>query len=82
MFKWLIRRQLAAHERKLGVSADCLRDIRGTDERAMLALGMIGVMAGYQRDLPPSPGRRQVSPRQGKTAARALNGVNCSCPYQ
>ncbi|OKO87768.1 hypothetical protein AC629_12790 [Bradyrhizobium sp. NAS80.1] len=52
MLKWLIRRQLAAFERKFDFNADYLRDILDADLGALRAINKTAAIAQYQRDIP------------------------------
>lgn len=52
MFKWLIRRRLAAFERAYDYDAGYMRDMAEVSPRAAFLFGRIATLAGYRRDVP------------------------------
>lgn len=52
MFRWFVRRKLAAEEKKLGGSLDYLRHIVGVSRSAFLRFAGIMPFANSRRDLP------------------------------
>jgi len=52
MLNWLIRRRLAAFERKFDYDAGYVRDILDADVRGALAFNKFQAMARYRRDVP------------------------------
>jgi hypothetical protein len=55
MFKWLIRRRIAAFERQTSYDAGYLREILDVDPGAATAIGKMTAIAGYRRDIPVAP---------------------------
>src|SRR5262245_58316035 len=52
MFKWLIRRRLAAFQRKFGYNVDYARDILDADITGFLRFARLGGLPFYSRDVP------------------------------
>ena len=55
MFKWLIRRRIAAFERQYGYDAGYMHEMLDVDPRAVMALGKMQAIGGYRRDIPVAP---------------------------
>ena len=52
MLKWLIRRRLAAFQRKYDYNVDYARDILAADTTALLRFGRLDGLSRYCRDIP------------------------------
>jgi hypothetical protein len=52
MLKWLIRRRLAAFQRKYDYNVDYARDILEADTAALLRFGRLDGLSRYRRDVP------------------------------
>jgi hypothetical protein len=52
MVKWLIRRRLAAFERRWGYDTSYMRELLATDLRAFLAFARLQGVSNYRRDVP------------------------------
>jgi hypothetical protein len=52
MLDWLIRRRLAAFERKYGYDAGYARALLAADRQALLAFGKVQGISTYRRDVP------------------------------
>lgn len=52
MLRWLLRRRLAAFERKFGYDVSYARDILAADPGALLRFGRVQALGRYCRDLP------------------------------
>lgn len=55
MFKWLIRRRIAAFEKQANYDASYMREILDVDPKAVMALGRMTAIGGYRRDIPLAP---------------------------
>jgi alkylhydroperoxidase family enzyme len=56
MLRWLMRRRIAAFERKFGYPMDYAREILEVSPRALAAYGRISALAHYRHDLPAAAG--------------------------
>jgi hypothetical protein len=52
MLKWMLRRRIAAFERRFDYDMSYARELLAADVRAFLALSMVSGAAGYRRDVP------------------------------
>lgn len=55
MFRWIIKRRVAAFERDFGYDATYVRDILDASALAMWRFYPIGALSNYRQDIPPEP---------------------------